>query len=305
MTSFQSVKTQKNNDDISNVNKNNKTNKNNKNNNLQTILSNCESYMLTNMNLLKCIQESQGLTDYQDVYRKKIINIDNKPPVIKKRNEFSSDKLVKQYTNQTSKPTKPEYATITDRDTLFWCYYIIKYGYEDYEMVGQRFSVEKNLKIECINKIRKDKELLKTHKLKRSEIESELLNDERLSLKGFLAICIYNNINFLLIDNRKYYELIVNSEVNEDEVSCNIIKCEKGKYTVDITDEVDVIENKLTNYRNSFYRIDNLTKPIKAFSTYSLSELVEICESLKISVTTPDGKKMKKKELYTEILKHF
>ena len=126
-------------------------------------------------------------------------------------------------------------------------------------MVSQRFSVEKNLKIDCINKIRKDKELLKKHKLKRSEIESELLNDEKLSLKGFLAICIYNNINFLLIDNRKYYELIVNSEVTEDEPTCNIIKCERGKYTVDITDERDTIENKLTNYRNSFYKIDNLT----------------------------------------------
>ena len=42
---------------------------------------------------------------------------------------------------------------------------------------------------------------------------------------------------------------MVNSEVANDEPSCNIIKCERGKYTVDITDEPDVIENKLTNYR--------------------------------------------------------
>ena len=259
--------------------------------------------MLTNINLLKCIQESERLTDYSDVYLKKIINIDNKPPVIKKNIQQSSDNATKH--NRYSKLQKPEYATISDKDTLFWCYYIIKYGYEDYEMVTQRFSVEKNLKIECINKIREDKELLKKYKLKRSEIESELLNDERLTLKGFLAICIYDNINFMLIDNRKYYELIINSEIQSDQPECNIIKCERGKYTVDITDEVDVIENKITNYRNNFYKIDNLTKPIKAFSTYSLTDLIQICESLKISVTTPDGKKMKKKELYTEILKHF
>ena len=274
-------------------------------NNLESTLNSCESYMLTNINLLKCIQESERLTDYTDVYKKKIINIDNKPPVIKKHNKFSCDKLQKECVDQSIKPKKLEYALIKEKDTLFWCYYIIKYGYDDYEMVNQNFSVEKNLKIECINKIREDKELLKKYKLKRSEIESELLNDEQISLKGFLAICIYNNINFLLIDNRKYYELIVNSEIGEDKPSCNIIKCERGKYTVDITDEVDVIENKLTNYRNSYYKIDNLTKPIKAFSTYSLPDLLEICESLKISVTTPDGKKMKKKELYTEILTHF
>ena len=110
-------------------------------------------------------------------------------------------------------------------------------------MVTQQFSVEKNLKIECISQIRKDKELLKKYKLKRSEIESELLNDEILSLKGFLALCIYNKINFLLIDNRKYYELIVNDEIEQDKISCNIIKCERGKYTVDITDEKEIMEN--------------------------------------------------------------
>ena len=297
MKSYQTVNTS---------NNRNNDNKNKQKNNFQTLLSNCESYMLTNINLLKCIQESERLTDYTDVYVRKIINIDNKPPVIKKRTDQSC-KLENSNINGNTKtkPIKQEYAIIKEKDTLFWCYYIIKYGYEDYEMVGQRFSVEKNLKIECINKIRQDKELLKKYKLKRSEIESELLNDERVTLKGFLAICIYNNINFLLIDNRKYYELIVNSDVGANEPSCNIIKCERGKYTVDITDEVDVIENKLTNYRNSYYRIDNLTKPIKAFSTYSLTDLIQICESLKISVTTPDGKKMKKKELYTEILKHF
>ena len=265
------------------------------NNKLQILLANCEPYMLTNINLLKCISESVSLSNYSDIYTKTIINTDNKPPVIKRERPSSIEK----------KNVQPEYATIKEKDTLFWCYYIIKYGYDDYEMVTQKFSVEKNLKIECITQIRKDKELLKKYKLKRSEIESELLNDEILSLKGFLTLCIYNNINFLLIDNRKYYELVVNDQVEHDKVSCNIIKCERGKYTVDITDEKEIIENKLTTYRNNYYKIENLTKPIKSFSTYSLPDMIEICDNLKISVTGPDGKKLKKKELYTEILKHF
>ena len=266
------------------------------NNKLQILLANCEPYMLTNINLLKCISESKSLSNYSDIYTKTIINTDNKPPIIKQRERSSSTE---------KKNVQPEYASIKEKDTLFWCYYIIKYGYDDYEMVTQQFSVEKNLKIECISQIRKDKELLKKYKLKRSEIESELLNDEILSLKGFLALCIYNKINFLLIDNRKYYELIVNDEIEQDKISCNIIKCERGKYTVDITDEKEIMENKLTTYRNNYYKIENLTKPIKGFSTYSLPEMIEICGNLKISVTGPDGKKLKKKELYTEILKHF
>lgn len=266
------------------------------NNKLQILLANCEPYMLTNINLLKCISESTSLSNYSDIYMKTIINTNNKPPIIKQRERPSSTE---------KKNVQPEYASIKEKDTLFWCYYIIKYGYEDYEMVTQQFSIEKNLKIECISQIRKDKELLKKYKLKRSEIESELLNDEILSLKGFLALCIYNKINFLLIDNRKYYELIVNDEIEQDKISCNIIKCERGKYTVDITDEKEIMENKLTTYRNNYYKIENLTKPIKSFSTYSLPDMIDICSNLKISVTGPDGKKLKKKELYTEILKHF
>ena len=215
------------------------------------LINQCESYMLTNINLLKCIQESNNIFDYSDVYVKKIINIDNKKGV--NSNHVNKNKSL----SQTSKvkTQKSEFALIKDKDTLFWCYYIIKYGYEDYEMLTQRFTVEKNLKIECINKIRKDKDVLKKYKLKRSEIESELLNDETITLKGFLTLCIYDNINFFLIDNRKYFELCVNDSVDSLKEFYNIIKCERGKYTVDISDSKEVIENKITTYRNSYYKI--------------------------------------------------
>ena len=97
----------------------------------------------------------------------------------------------------------------------------------------------------------------------------------------------------------------VNADGSVNANVCNIIKAEKGRYTVDITEDPKLIENKIVTYRNNFYKIDNLAKPVKAFSSYSLTDLIKICDNLKISVTTPDGKKQKKKELYTEILKHF
>jgi len=147
--------------------------------------------------------------------------------------------------------------------------------------------------------------LLKKYKLKKTEIESELLNDEKLTLKGFLAICIYNNINFILINNRKYYELTVTDEISDDIDECNIIKFENKNYSVDITEDKELIKNKIVTYRNNYYKIDNLTKPIRAFSSYSLTDLHEICNNLQIKVTNETGKKLQKKELYTEILKHF
>ena len=44
------------------------------NNKLQILLANCEPYMLTNINLLKCISESKSLSNYIDIYTKTIIN---------------------------------------------------------------------------------------------------------------------------------------------------------------------------------------------------------------------------------------
>ena len=92
------------------------------NNKLQILLANCQPYMLTNINLLKCISESRSLSNYSDIYTKTIINTNNKPPIIKQRERPSSTE---------KKNVQSEYACIKEKDTLFWCYYIIKYGYEN------------------------------------------------------------------------------------------------------------------------------------------------------------------------------
>ena len=276
---------------------NNTTHNTNNKSDFDLTLKSCESYMLTNLNLLKCINESEKIINYDNIYEKKIINIENKPPAIKKRKvEQVKKEIIKE---------EIKFSEIIQKDQLFWCFYIIKYGYEDYQMINQPFLIEKNLKIECINQIRKNKELLKKYKLKKTEIESELLNDEKLTLKGFLAICIYNNINFILINNRKYYELTVTDDISEEMNEYNIVKFENKNYSVDITEDKELIKNKIVTYRNNYYKIDNLTKPIRAFSSYSLTDLHEICNNLQIKVTNETGKKLQKKELYTEILKHF
>ena len=180
MTSFETVAVASNNSNNSKYNTDD----------LKQLLLSCEPYMLTNINLLKCINNSDNLVNYSDVYKKTIINVTNQKPVNR-----NMDKLLKK-NMKSEKDQKPEFAEIKEKDSLFWCFYIMKYGYDDYNMLNQHFLIEKNLKIESISKIREDKELLKKHKLKRSEIENELANDEKITLKGFLALCIYNKLNF-------------------------------------------------------------------------------------------------------------
>jgi hypothetical protein len=53
-----------------------------------------------------------------------------------------------------------------EKDKLFWCFYIIKYGIIAYEMVENKNIVfEKKIKIEYVEKIRQNKKIIKQYKL--------------------------------------------------------------------------------------------------------------------------------------------
>ena len=59
--------------------------------------------------------------------------------------------------SRTAKPFIP-----FQRDKLFWCFYIILHGYEEYEMNhSNSFSLEKQIKIETVEKLKSIKEKLK------------------------------------------------------------------------------------------------------------------------------------------------
>jgi hypothetical protein len=81
----------------------------------------------------------------------------------------------KKYKNGDIKPKKQNLIKDTTykplkKDSLFWCFYILKYGFSKYEMeVGnQYFSIEKQEKFKYIDLLRKQdtKELIKMHKIK-------------------------------------------------------------------------------------------------------------------------------------------
>ena len=80
-------------------------------------------------------------------------------------------------------------------DSLFWCFYILKYGFSKYEMeVGnQHFPIEKKEKFKYIDELRKqnNKDLLKIHKIKPfTELEDDLANKDKISIKTFVPITL-------------------------------------------------------------------------------------------------------------------
>ena len=98
------------------------------------------------------------------------------------------------------------------QDSLFWCYYIIKNGDILYETLNQKNSlVSKQMKIDLVSIIRKNKDIVKTYKFDTiSNIESNLANENNLHKKTFLALCSIENINIIYVSKKTYFELRMN-----------------------------------------------------------------------------------------------
>jgi hypothetical protein len=95
-------------------------------------------------------------------------------------------------------------------DTLFWCFYILKHGYDKYEIILQTLSiiVEKQMKIEYIQKIRLNKSMLNINACKSkpfSYYEDQLANMEHIDLYTFFLLCHLENVNILYIVNNCFY----------------------------------------------------------------------------------------------------
>jgi hypothetical protein len=60
-------------------------------------------------------------------------------------------------------------------------------------------------------------------------------------------------------------------------------------------------EAQLTSLRETHYRMENLQKPIKSVSAYTVADLTEMCHRLKIQLKP----KMKKQEMHDAITKQL
>ena len=185
------------------------------------------------------------------------------------------------------KQTKKQVFTPHQKDTLFWCFYKIIH---DELPDNINIAMEKTLKIQYVEKMRKHKELIKKHKFASiSHIENQLANEIVIDITAFFVLSLIHKLNVVYVKNKTYFELIENED---SELPIYIIYfLEQSKYGYSTTRDK-------TTY-NIFYKIDNLNKPIKAISSYKVSELIEICN--KLSIETDELKN--KKHYYEAIIK--
>jgi hypothetical protein len=191
------------------------------------------------------------------------------------------------------KPKRVERIQPRFHDSLFWCFFIAKYGELEYNQVGDHsFTKEKEIKINNIEQMKKNSALLKNYKLSRNKIETDLLNSKKIELPSLYALCLYNNINIIYIKNNCYYQFFS----NETDV-IHVVVTENKRTSC----EVDVSKERVKEIYDKFYLVENISKPIKAISNYKLSELSTIAKYFGIKLTYDSGRTKTKKDIYEAI----
>lgn len=191
-----------------------------------------------------------------------------------------------------------------DKDSLFWCFYIMKNGDTAYETIHNKTHLlAKQHKIELVTDIRKHKDIVKIYKFDTiTNIENNLANDELLNTQTFLTLCAIENINVIYVKKQTYFELLMNDT--------NIIYIlhelqPETKYATKYGFEM-ANENNLEKIRNTLYHVDRIDKPIKSLSNYKVKDLIDICSKLSIEIINKDtGKNKLKNELYEAIIQYF
>ena len=254
-------------------------------NSSEQIFNKLEEYMFTRGNMAK----------YNKVFSAMIVE------------KIKEEKRNKQEYQPVVEKKKETHFIPFQKDKLFWCFYIILNGFEEYEKHNSdHFITEKNFKIATVEKIRNMKDELKDAKLKKNEIEDELVNHSTISLKGLQALCLVHEVSITYIYGRMYCEFLYSKESSSTSTSSStsqktgvIVKTDKNENSI----RYDATEEFMTNIRNTLWKIENVQKPLSTASSYSVKDLQDICKKLEISTTLDTGKNKTKQVLYEDILK--
>jgi hypothetical protein len=256
-----------------------------------------KKYMITD-DFIKEINKSKMSFSFQTLQKQPHLKRNQKGEI----QENMSKTIVESneiYSEEDNTIKKEEIFYPKDKDTLFWCFYIIVNGIVKYEMCKPRnIVVEKKIKFEYIEKIRKNKDALKIYKFASLQhVENSLANDSKIDAKTFFTLCVIENINIFYIKNKTFYQHLMNNT----DLIYQIHHLESDKFGFKISSL-----NECETYRNQLYKLDNIDKPIMSSSAYKVQDLIEICNKLGIETIDKETNKTKtKNKLYESIVLYF
>lgn len=200
---------------------------------------------------------------------------------------------------------KEEYIQPKQKDSLFWCIFIAKHGYSEYLEIQDHYaSRQMDLQKKICSYIQKNTHLLKTVNIRITkamvqEIISDLMTElKKTSIYVLYAYAFFFQLNIVIMHpNEKCFLKVFTESENFENTIVLLQKNEQEQYTL-LNDNL-TLQEYLDLY-NEKYCIENHIRPLKAMSSYKVSDLDEIAEKLDIDL---EDQPMKKQEKYDEITK--
>ena len=210
--------------------------------------------------------------------------------------------------NGVESKSNEDYFTPKQSDSLFWCFYILCNSYSSYEYETNYFTAEQQFKIQTVERVKKgeNKNILKEHKISKNYFESGLM--KTINPKILQALCIFYKINVFYVHKNTYYEIMAGDQtVMGNETPVHIIRynAETNNYSVGVsnsTERLELYREYMEKIKASYWKLDNLEKPIRAITSYSMGDLTTICTKLDIPIIGESNKKRTKADLYASIL---
>lgn len=188
-------------------------------------------------------------------------------------------------------PKSKEYFSPRQKDKLFWCFYIIVNGMENYNFAQNNiFSVEKDFKFATIDLFRKKKNEMKALKMKLVDIEDNLINARYINVSTLQALCFVYEKSIIYKQENMYYDFSFGDKYTLLEYN------EKG-----VEMHVNAKDDDIQSIKEKYYYLD-VKKPIRGISVYNIIDIQTISTKIGIKLKDDNGKTKIKKALYQEIV---
>ena len=248
---------------------------------------------------------------------KYMLTTENKDTIINNSNAIenvlSSDEPKIEETEeekQESNTRKEELYQPKQQDTLFWCLYIMNYGYNDYLQIDHNYGVKELEEKQKISKFMKENVVrikntnYKLTNVAIQEVLSELLTSQKeTSLLCLIVMIVYYNINILIINentkcmlefwcNKDRIPSTNSSSEESDALTYVLYKTDNGKYKLQYE---NIGSFQINDLKEKYVVLESYNKYIKAISNYKVEELEDIAKKFGVFDET---KKYKKAEIY-------
>jgi len=243
-------------------------------------------------------------TENKDTIIKNSINYNNSITLDEPKIEETTE-VFQEIDNEKKELYQPK-----QQDTLFWCLYILNYGYNDYLQIDHNYGVKELEEKQKISKFMKENVVrikntnYKLTNVAIQEVLSELLTSQKeTSLLCLIVMIVYYNINILIINettkcllefwsNKEKIPSINSSSEENDAMTYVLYKTENGKYKLQYE---NIGSFQINDLKEKYVVLESYNKYIKAISNYKVEELEDMAKKFGVFDET---KKYKKAELY-------